>query len=411
MEGVNEMTALNENSTKKYFVFILCYSVFICLILFVYNFSLTNHIEKIVLKNNISVASYLLNESIPEEIVAKAISSSEESADGKMLIQKIGYIDSPTEISKNSQNKLWISTIAICLLLSATLIVTSVIYIKKRELLYLEANKIINNLARGDFSKHLPGMKEGTIYQLFGSIDNLANALQSQNEAECQVKEFLKKTISDISHQLKTPLTAIGMYNEIILQESGNSILVEKFSNKISMSIERMNQLIQSMLKITRLDAGNIVFEKNQYQVLEVISMAIDQLVVRVNCENKKIKVDILDEDMIICDMQWTSEAIGNIIKNALDYTDTGGTIHITSEQTSTITRISITDNGEGISQEDIFHIFKRFYRSTNSMNKHGIGLGLPLAKAIIEEQGGSISVHSELNKGTTFSIAFLTKM
>lgn len=112
----------------------------------------------------------------------------------------------------------------------------------------------------------------------------------------------------------------------------------------------------------------------------------------------------------IICDMDWTSEAIGNLVKNALDHTEPGRTIHITWEKSPTMLRIFVSDNGNGIAPEDIHHIFKRFYRSKHSLDTPGIGLGLPLAKSIIEGQGGLISVQSDLNKGTTFTISFLTK-
>ena len=116
-------------------------------------------------------------------------------------------------------------------------------------------------------------------------------------------------------------------------------------------------------------------------------------------------------EQTIICDMDRTSEAIGNLVKNALDHTEAGGVIHITWKNTSTMSRILVSDNGSGIAPEDMHHIFKRFYRSKHSLNVPGIGLGLPLAKSIIEGQGGFISVQSVLHEGTTFSVSFLTKV
>lgn len=108
--------------------------------------------------------------------------------------------------------------------------------------------------------------------------------------------------------------------------------------------------------------------------------------------------------------MEWTSEAIGNIVKNALDHTKQGGVIRIAWEYTPLMLRIFITDDGNGIAPEDIHHIFKRFYRSKHSLDTQGIGLGLPLAKSIIEGQGGIVSVKSEQNMGTTFTLAFLTE-
>lgn len=254
-------------------------------------------------------------------------------------------------------------------------------------------------------------MDEGTIYQLFAFIDQLATMLQAKNEAENKAKEFLKSTISDIFHQLKTPLAALTMYQEIIENEPDHPNTVKEFSGKIGISLKRMEQLILSMLKITRLDVGTIVFEKEEYQISELVFRATSELTTRANKEKKEILLEGSSDEKLICDMEWTSEAISNIVKNALDHTDIGGKIHITWKNSPYMTRIMISDNGSGILPEDIHHIFKRFYRSKNSLDRQGIGLGLPLAKSIIEGQGGTILVQSTLEEGTTFTISLLTKL
>lgn len=234
--------------------------------------------------------------------------------------------------------------------------------------------------------------------------------LQAKNETEHKTKEFLKSTISDISHQLKTPLAALMMYQEIIEAEPDNADTVKEFSQKIGAALKRMEQLILSMLKITRLDTGNILFDKRVCPVQELIRNAISELTTRAVQEKKQLIVQGNPNETVICDMDWTSEAIGNLVKNALDHTEAGGMIKITWESTPTMLRILVSDNGNGIAPEDIHHIFKRFYRSKYSLNTPGIGLGLPLAKSIVEGQGGIISVQSVLHEGTTFSVSFLTK-
>ena len=226
-----------------------------------------------------------------------------------------------------------------------------------------------------------------------------------------QAKEFLKDTISDISHQLKTPLAALAMYQEIVENEPDNAETVRQFVAKMGISLKRMEQLILSMLKITRLDTGNIVFEKNKCRVSELISHSINELTTRAKNENKEIQIEGDDEQQLICDMEWTGEAIGNIVKNALDHTQAGGIVRITWDSTPAMFRIFISDNGNGIAPEDIHHIFKRFYRSKHSLDTQGIGLGLPLAKSIIKGQGGIISVQSEVGNGTTFTLSFLTEL
>ena len=280
----------------------------------------------------------------------------------------------------------------------------------KRNCLYQQATKVLTNYINGDYSCHLPQNHEGAIFQIFSSVEQLATMLQSKSETEHKTKEFLKDSISDISHQLKTPLAALAMYQEIIENEPENADTVKQFVAKMGTSLKRMEQLILSMLKITRLDTGNIVFEKKSCYVAELIAHSVNELTTRAKNENKEILVDGDREQLLVCDMEWTSEAIGNIVKNALDHTQSGGTVHITWEHTPAMLRIFISDNGNGIAPEDIHHIFKRFYRSKHSLDTQGIGLGLPLAKSIVEGQGGIISVQSEINTGTIFTISFLTE-
>ena len=165
------------------------------------------------------------------------------------------------------------------------------------------------------------------------------------------------------------------------------------------------------MLKITRLDTGNIIFEKKSCRVSELIAHSVNELTARAKNENKQIQIDGDGEQKLICDMEWTGEAIGNIVKNALDHTQVGGIVRITWNRAPAMFQIFISDNGSGIAPEDIHHIFKRFYRSKHSIDTQGIGLGLPLAKSIIEGQDGVISVQSESGKGTLFTLSFLTEL
>ncbi|MEZ3469338.1 MAG: HAMP domain-containing histidine kinase, partial [Schaedlerella sp.] len=172
-------------------------------------------------------------------------------------------------------------------------------------------------------------------------------------------------------------------------------------------SLERMEQLIQSLLKMARLDTGNIVFEKRQCFVSELVSQATDDLLERARQEGKEIEVRGNSEEMLSCDLEWTKEAVGNLVKNALDHTDTGGMIRISWKRSPAVFRIIVEDNGSGIAQEDIHHIFKQFYRSRASVGRQGVGLGLPLAKAIVEGQGGSLSVESRPGEGSVFQTTF----
>lgn len=374
-----------------------------------------NDMEVLWLTHDEAVASSLLEQGVSKETIVTALMNTEISEDGRSLLAAAGLGQQAETSLRPFLNQFQQTTL--CMTLCAAMLLLFVLasgifaFFWKRKRLYQQADRVLTNYINGDYSCHLPQNYEGGIFQLFSSVEQLATMLQSKNETEHKAKEFLKDTISDISHQLKTPLAALAMYQEIIENEPDNVETVKQFAAKMGVSLKRMEQLILSMLKITRLDTGNIIFEKNKCYVSELISHSINELTTRAKNENKQILVNGDDEQQLICDMAWTSEAIGNIVKNALDHTQAGGIVRITWDRTPAMFRIFISDNGNGIAPEDIHHIFKRFYRSQHSLDTQGIGLGLPLAKSIIEGQGGVISVQSEIGNGTIFTLSFLTEL
>lgn len=370
--------------------------------------------EKLFLTHDHAIATSLLKKGISKEVIATALVNTETDGAGSKLLSEIGLSDS-TGIENlpyvsAAKNTMLISLLGMLFLWGILLFSGTMIFLYRRERLYRKSENIIKDYIAGNYSVHLSQSNEGTIYQLLSSVDQLATMLQAKNDTEKKAKEFLKSTISDISHQLKTPLAALVMYQEIIANEPDNPETVKAFSLKTETALKRMEHLIQAMLKITRIDTGNISFEKSNYSISNILDHAVSELATRAYNEKKEIIVDGNSEQMLYCDLEWTSEAIGNIIKNALDHTGTGGKIVISWKQSPAMVRIFITDNGQGIAPEDIHHIFKRFYRSKHSSDRQGIGLGLPLAKAIVEGQGGILSVQSELLRGTTFTLSFLTE-
>ena len=370
--------------------------------------------KSMYLEHDRAVVSALLEQGISKEIIANAIFSTDPSAKGIELSNYLGITSYTTgnmlphfSQFQNQFRFMFFGSYACMIII---LVIGIISFLRIRNKLYQQAAEIIDNYINNDYSYHLPQNSDGEIFHLFASVERLATMLQAKNETEHKTKEFLKSTISDISHQLKTPLAALMLYQEIIEADPNNADTVKEFSQKIGTALKRMEQLILSMLKITRLDTGNILFDKQVCSVQELIKNAISELTTRATQEKKQLIVNGTSNQIVICDMDWTSEAIGNLVKNALDHTEAGGIIRITWERPPTMLRILVSDNGSGIASEDIHHIFKRFYRSKYSLNTPGIGLGLPLAKSIIEGQGGLISVQSVLHEGTTFLISFLTK-
>lgn len=399
------MSFYQDKQIRGYILFLLFFSMLI-LITGLSNIALQEqHTKEAYISHEHAIASSLLEQGVSKETIANALTSQSANDAGKELLNMLGM-----EKQDRSPSIFYVTVITNVVLIMI-LFGGTFFFWEKRKKLYLQAEKVLHNYVDGNYSEHLLQTKEGILYQLFASIDQLATMLQSKNEAEHKAKDFLKSTISDISHQLKTPLAALAMYQEIIESEPENIETVKEFASKIGTSCNRMEQLIQAMLKIIRLDVGSIVFEKRRYQVSELIYHSLSELHIRAKTEQKKILVDGSPDDMVYCDMEWTSEAISNIVKNALDHTASGGMIRISWENSPMMFRIWISDNGKGIAPEDIHHIFKRFFRSKNSIDTQGIGLGLSLAKSIMDGQGGAVSVQSDLNEGTTFTLSFLTEL
>ncbi len=281
------------------------------------------------------------------------------------------------------------------------------LFLQRRERSYEAAERIVTGYAKERFTQQLPVGETGALCQLYGRVEQLALSLQAKSEAERRSKEFLRDMISDISHQLKTPLAALVMYMEIMAEGAGREETVRCFTEKSMRSLERMEQLILSLLKMARLDTGGIIFEKRQCYMWEVVSQAVSELSERAVREGKRIVQEGRVEEQICCDPAWTKEALGNLVKNALDHTKAGGTIRICWQRSPVLIRLSVEDDGCGILPEDMHHIFKRFYQSRQTDDRQGVGLGLSLAKKIVEEQGGSLSVESRPGEGSVFRISF----
>lgn len=280
---------------------------------------------------------------------------------------------------------------------------------------FVEQNGILEN-ATAQITEYISGNQnariecneEGELYRLFHEVNTLVSILNARAENELRAKEFLKDTISDISHQLKTPLAALNIYNGILQGETENLPTIQEFTDLSEQELDRIETLVQNLLKITKLDAGTIVLEKKSENVSELLENVKKHFSFRAEQEKKELCLQGVDNIELFCDRVWLTEAIDNIVKNALDHTKGGDTIQISWKQFASVVQIIIKDNGSGIHPEDLHHIFKRFYRSRFSKDIQGLGLGLPLAKAIIEAHNGTIEVDSELDVGTTFVINFL---
>ncbi len=282
---------------------------------------------------------------------------------------------------------------------------------------FREQHKIMEN-AISQIREYIAGNKnvfiecndEGELYRLFHEVNSLVAILNAHAENEKSAKKFLRDTISDISHQLKTPLAALNIYNGLIQDEAKGKELstIQEFSLLSEQELDRIETLVQSLLKITKLDAGTILLDKTLENVSKLAEDIKKQFLFRAGQEGKEICLSGREDAALLCDRNWIMEAVGNLVKNALDHTEKGGMIRIEWRAFPSIVQITVKDNGSGIHPEDLHHIFKRFYRSRFSKDTQGIGLGLSLTKAIVEAHNGTIEVDSMLGAGTSFTINFL---
>ena len=314
-----------------------------------------------------------------------------------------------------AQGFLWLryQRLSLCLLFifllaAAAIWVVCCSYFKKQNKIMEQAVSQINVYLDGDSNARIECDSEGELYRLFHSVNSLAAVLNAHADNELREKEFLKNTISDISHQLKTPLAALNIYNGLLHEEDIEASSVKEFADLSEQELDRMETLVQSLLKITRLDAGSVTLEKGAENVADMLRDVELHFAYRAKQEHKELVLSGSEEVLLFCDRDWLTEAIDNIVKNALDHTESGDAVHITWKALPNAVQIAVKDNGCGIHPEDLHHIFKRFYRSRFSQDKQGIGLGLPLAKTIVEAHSGTIEVDSELGKGTTFTMNFL---
>lgn len=297
---------------------------------------------------------------------------------------------------------------AAAVLLACSLFALMYRYFRDQSRIMNDAIDQIREYIDGNRNARIECDDEGDLYRLFHEVKTLVTILNAHAENEERAKTFMKDTISDISHQLKTPLAALNIYNGLLQEEVDGHPELREFTSLSEQELDRIETLVQNLLKITRLDAGTIVFEKSPENVSDMMSYIKRHFACRAEQEGKSLILSGDEEVELFCDRSWLTEAISNIVKNALDHTAAGAEIRITWRAFASVVQIIVSDDGSGIHPEDLPHIFKRFYRSRFSKDKQGIGLGLPLAKAIIEEHNGTVEVNSTLGVGTTFTVNFL---
>ena len=288
------------------------------------------------------------------------------------------------------------------LLSGAALLAVFVFYTRKRYRHITELNDYLVKVLAGAEAPEIGSQEEGELSILRTNIYKAATMLKTQNEQLADDRTQLAAALADISHQLKTPLTSMMVMNDLLMEETDEAKREELLRTQ-SAQLDRMNWLIQTLLKISKLDAGTIVLKKEEVPFSELTEEAVRPFLVQMDVRNIVCRQDV-SEETILCDRNWTVEALQNIIKNCIEHMDDGGTLFIETNDTHLFGQITIRDNGCGIPAEDLPHIFERFYKGKNA-GKDSVGIGLALSKRILEGEHGEITVQSTEGVGTSFSI------
>ena len=299
---------------------------------------------------------------------------------------------------------LGIKTGILVLLTGLVLMAVFIFYTRKRYKKIVDLNDYLVRVLAENDNDEILDQEEGELSILKTNIYKTTSTLKFQKELLSDDKKNLAAAIADISHQLKTPLTSMMVMNDLLVDEQDENKRTE-FLQTQSSQLNRMNWLIQTLLKLSKLDAGTIVLKKEDVSSAELIDEAVKPFGIQFDLRNIKFKSDISDI-IIRCDKNWTVEAIQNIIKNCIEHMDDGGELSVTMVDTNIFTQLTIRDTGCGIAAEDIPHIFERFYKGKNA-GKDSVGIGLALSKSIIEGEQGEITVESTEGAGTKFIIKF----
>ena len=373
---------------------------------------LAKNFQQELLLHDYGVAGHLLNNESELSISAFTSQSNENDIErGKEALVSIGY-DETTSMRflpavQTYRNQAMLSIFLLLVFLFGVIYLSLFLYLRRQHKAFSNAENTIRQFLDGNTTSRIECSQAGDWYSLFHAINEMATILSAHAENQRQTKEFLQDIISDVSHQIKTPLSALKMYHEIIESHKDDASAVSSFTEKSQREIKRMEDVIYTLLKLARLDAGIIQMEKAPENLSVLMQDVLERFETWAEREHKTITLSGKEDVVLSCDALWVSEAIGNIVKNALEHTENGGHIGVKWSQSPLMTQIEISDDGKGIHPEDLYNIFKRFYRSRFSSDVHGIGLGLPLAKSIVEAHGGTISVTSSLSAGTTFTLNF----
>ena len=345
---------------------------------------------------------------VKEEDILKILNDKNNNSED--ILKKYGYDNEISNINELQKEMDYAKVQDLVLITLFGLISLSVylVYVINQEKKIKEINAYINQINNKNYTLKIKDNDDDELSKLRNELYKTTIILKEAAENSKKEKEELSTALADISHQLKTPLTSIRIMLDNI---NDNPDMAEDVRNdfilEISKQVDWISSLVISLLKIAKFDAGTIKMENEKIDAQKLINDVIDSLAILIEVKEIKIETNIDKNASFIADYKWQKEALINILKNSVEHSYQGSKILITVENNSVFLKIKIQDYGQGISKEDLKHIFERFYKAKNS-SEDSIGIGLSLSKAIIEKNNGYIKVDSEPEKGSTFEIKYM---
>jgi len=339
---------------------------------------------------------------------------------GELLLQKYGYDD--WFFAKQERENMWQLILFNSSVIFITALTCILMYALHRRRVHREVRRLqryFDDLNHGSYDLEPGQAVEGDLSMLQSDIFKVTQLLRTSAEREKAKSEDLSRWLADISHQLKTPIASIRINLDNLLDDPDMPPdLQHDFLKECSMQLEWISSLVMTLLKLARIDAGTVELKKEEMDLMAVAREAeqklgilseIAQVEVVWESEPRGELIDPADigEVPMIGDPAWQLEAVSNILKNCIEHSPAGSKVYLSMRNTAVFKELTIRDTGEGISEEDLPHIFERFYRAQNA-TRESVGIGLSLANSVVEAGGGKIMVTSEKGEGTTFIIRYL---
>lgn len=410
------MNAYKNKEAKKYMVLGIAGGIAMAVLLLILMLFLHAYMRGAENRKILDLIIETNNGEMPQDISGiTAVLSGKQEGDAQQrkelreALKEYGYFPGSNYLNTKESTRQIVVAMGMFLVAEGLFFGMFYLYVRKRQSRLQELENYMDRIARGQYDLELEDNSDDELSNLKNHLFKLTLMLREQEQDAKKKKVALAESVSDISHQLKTPLSSIQiLLDDMVDNPDMDEDIKNKFIAECNRQVGGMNWMIVSMLKLSRLDAGMVEFENKRFFVVDMIREAVDNLSVLAELRGLKVEYDPeMLQDIILCaDYNWNREALQNIIKNALEYSDAGKNVTIAAKANDVYAEIVVINEGKPLSNKQKRQIFTRYY-SEGKFEENSIGIGLPLAKAIIERQGGYLTVESDSRK-TKFILKYI---